>query len=77
MKPGVSRAQTDEQLHVIDRRYQTANPEKVDAKAGMSVVSFHEDLVGPQRPMLRLAGRAAAGQQLEPRVQPVQDLPRR
>jgi putative ABC transport system permease protein len=24
----------------------------VDAKAGMSVVSFHEDLVGPQRPML-------------------------
>ncbi len=51
-KPGVSRAQADEQMHVIDRRYQTANPEKVDAKAGMSVVLFHEDLVGPQRPML-------------------------
>ncbi len=31
---------------------QAANPEKVDAKAGMSVVSFHEDLVGRQRPML-------------------------
>jgi predicted permease len=52
MKPGVTRAQADEQMHMIDRRYQTANPEKVDAKAGMSVVSFHEDLVGPQRPML-------------------------
>jgi predicted permease len=52
MKPGISLQQADEQLHVIDRRYQTANPEKVDAKAGMSVVSFHEDLVGPQRPML-------------------------
>lgn len=52
MKPGMTRAQTDEQMHMIDRRYQTANPEKVDAKAGMSVVSFHEDLVGPQRPML-------------------------
>ncbi|MEY2512447.1 MAG: hypothetical protein QOE26_3210 [Verrucomicrobiota bacterium] len=52
MKPGVTRAQADEQMHVIDRRYQAANPDKVDAKAGMSVVSFHEDLVGPQRPML-------------------------
>ena len=45
-------AQAEEQLRVIDRRYQTANPDKVDSKAGMSVVSFHEDLVGPQRPML-------------------------
>ncbi|MDP9003278.1 MAG: ABC transporter permease, partial [Verrucomicrobiota bacterium] len=52
MKPGVTRAQVDEQMHVIDRRYQTANPDKVDAKAGVSVVSFHEDLVGQQRPML-------------------------
>jgi predicted permease len=52
MKPGVTRAQADEQMHMIDRRYQAANPEKVDAKAGMSVVSFHEDLVGPQRPMM-------------------------
>ena len=52
MKPGVTRAQADEQMRIIDRRYQTANPEKVDAKAGMSVVSFHEDLVGQQRPMM-------------------------
>ncbi|PZR72685.1 MAG: hypothetical protein DLM73_12545 [Chthoniobacterales bacterium] len=52
MKPVMTRAQTDEQMHMIDRRYQTANPEKVDAKAGISVVSFHEDLVGPQRPMM-------------------------
>jgi predicted permease len=52
MKPGLTRVQADEQMHIIDRRYQTANPDKVDAKAGMSVVSFHEDLVGPQRQML-------------------------
>jgi MacB-like periplasmic core domain/FtsX-like permease family len=49
MKPGVTREQADQQMHVIDRRYQTANPDKVDAKAGISVVSFHEDLVGQQR----------------------------
>ncbi|HEY2138702.1 MAG TPA: ABC transporter permease, partial [Chthoniobacterales bacterium] len=52
MKPGVTLTQADEQMRMIDRRYQTANPDKVDAKAGMMVVSFHEDLVGPQRPML-------------------------
>ncbi|MEY2562842.1 MAG: hypothetical protein QOH88_1035 [Verrucomicrobiota bacterium] len=52
MKSGMTRPQADEQLHLIDRRYQTANPEKVDAKAGMTVVAFHEDLVGPQRPMM-------------------------
>src|SRR5205085_7552127 len=52
MKPGVTLAQTQEQMRVVDRRYQTANPEKVDAKAGVGVYSFHEDLVGQQRPML-------------------------
>src|SRR4051794_21156956 len=52
MKSGVTRAQADDQMHVIDRRYQTANAEKVDAKAGISVVQFHEDLVGQQRPMM-------------------------
>ena len=52
MKPGVTRAQAEEQMRIIDRRYQTANPDKVDAKAGMSVVSYHEDLVGQQRPMM-------------------------
>jgi predicted permease len=52
LKPGVTRAQAEEQLRVIDRRYQTANADKVDSKAGMSVVSFHEDLVGEQRPMM-------------------------
>lgn len=52
MKPGLSLKQADEQLHIIDQRYQAANPDKVDAKAGMNVVSFHGDLVGPQRPML-------------------------
>src|SRR5205085_4562986 len=52
LKPDASRQQADEQLHIIDKRYQAANPEKVDAKAGMGVYSFHEDLVGQQRPML-------------------------
>lgn len=52
MKPGITVKQADEQLHVIDKRYSAANPEKVDAKAGMSVIPFHEDLVGQQRPML-------------------------
>src|SRR4029077_18837346 len=52
LKPGVSAQQADEQMHIIDKRYATANPEKVDAKAGMSVIALHEDLVGRQRPML-------------------------
>jgi predicted permease len=52
MKPGVTLTQAEEQMRVVDRRYQTAQPDKVDAKAGMSVVSLHEDLVGRQRPML-------------------------
>src|SRR5256714_2972089 len=52
LKPNVTGAQAEEQMHVIDRRYQAANPEKVDAKAGMGVYSFHDDLVGQQRPML-------------------------
>jgi predicted permease len=52
MKPGVTLSQAEEQMRVVDRRYQTAQPDKVDAKAGMSVVSLHEDLVGRQRPML-------------------------
>jgi hypothetical protein len=43
LKPGVSREQADEQLHVIDRRYAAANAEKVDSKAG------HERLVVPRR----------------------------
>src|SRR5436190_2126382 len=52
MKPGVTLKQAEDQLRVVDRRYQTAQPDKVDAKAGISVVSLHEDLVGRQRPML-------------------------
>lgn len=52
MRPGVTLKQAEEQMRVVDRRYQTAQPDKVDAKAGMSVVSLHEDLVGRQRPML-------------------------
>lgn len=49
--PGASRLQAEEQLKVISHRYGVASPEKVDANAGLSVVSFQEDLVGGQRPM--------------------------
>jgi putative ABC transport system permease protein len=52
MKPGVNLKQAEEQMRVVDHRYQAAQPDKVDAKAGMSVISLHEDLVGRQRPML-------------------------
>lgn len=52
LKTGVTLQQANEQLHVIDKRYAAANPEKVDAKAGLSVVSLQEDLVGQQRPMM-------------------------
>ncbi|MFL6589544.1 MAG: ABC transporter permease [Chthoniobacterales bacterium] len=52
MKPDVKQAQAEEQMRVVDHRYQAAQPDKVDAKAGISVVSLHEDLVGRQRPML-------------------------
>lgn len=52
MKPGVTKEQAEQQMRIVDRRYQTAQSDKVDAKAGMSVVSLHEDLVGRQRPMM-------------------------
>src|SRR5437762_2682632 len=52
MKLGLTLQQAQQQMQVVDRRYQTANPEKVDAKAGIGVYSFHDDLVGQQRPML-------------------------
>lgn len=51
LKPGVSHAQAEEELRVVDKRYGLAVPDKVDANAGLNVVSMHEDLVGQQRPM--------------------------
>ena len=51
LKPGLSLAQAEENFHVIDKSYGAANPEKVDAKAGLHVFNFQEDLVGGQRPM--------------------------
>jgi len=52
LKPGVTKEQAEQQLRIADRRYQTSQSDKVDAKAGMSVVSLHEDLVGRQRPLM-------------------------
>ncbi|MDB6170654.1 MAG: Duplicated orphan permease [Verrucomicrobia bacterium] len=51
LQPGVSIAQAEEQLRVISRHYGAAFPDKVDSKAGLTAPSFHEDLVGGQRPM--------------------------
>jgi len=51
LKPGVSAAQAEEQLRVISARYGAAQPEKVDAKSGLVVPPWLEDLVGAQRPM--------------------------
>lgn len=51
LKPGASATQATEQLRVIHARYRTANPEKVDSQAGLSVLSLQEDIVGNQRPM--------------------------
>ncbi len=51
LKPGVTAAQADQQLRVIHTRYAAAHPEKVDAKAGLVVPGWLEDLVGAQRPM--------------------------
>lgn len=51
LKPGSSIAQTDQQLHLISQRYGAAQPDKVDSKAGLSVLSLQEDLVGGQRRM--------------------------
>ncbi len=51
-KPGITLEQAAEQLRVIHSRYAAANPEKVDAKAGINPLSLQEDMVGEQRPML-------------------------
>lgn len=52
LKPGVSPERAEEELRLIANRYAAANPEKVDTKAGLSVVPMHADLVRGQRPML-------------------------
>ena len=51
LEPGVTRTQAEEQLRVISSRYGAASPDKVDAKAGLSVIAMHDDLVRNQRPM--------------------------
>ncbi len=51
MKPGLTLAQAEEQLRVVDARYRAANPDKVDAKTAMHLYAFQQDLVGAQRPM--------------------------
>jgi predicted permease len=51
LKPGMSLAQAEEQLHVVHSRYAAALPDKVDANAGLYIVPWQEDLVGQQRPM--------------------------
>ncbi|HET7535730.1 MAG TPA: ABC transporter permease, partial [Candidatus Didemnitutus sp.] len=50
LKPGATLVQANEQVKSLSANYTTANPEKVDAKAGIFAVSFQEDLVGRSRP---------------------------
>ncbi|MBA4137137.1 MAG: hypothetical protein C0518_07460 [Opitutus sp.] len=50
LKPGVSLEQAAEAIRIIARRYGEANPARVDAKFGTLVLSFHEEIVGNQRP---------------------------
>ena len=64
------------------RRVQVERPGEHRHPPPHGLLRLGQQLIAPlqrrlQRPVLRLAGRAAAGQQLEPRVQPGQDLPRR
>jgi predicted permease len=50
LKPGVTLAEVNGQLKVASARYSAANPEKVDANAGIFARFFQDDLVGNQRP---------------------------
>ena len=50
LKPDATREQADRQLRVVSARYSDADPARVDAKAGLSVIALQEDLVGGQRP---------------------------
>ena len=50
LKPGVTLAQLNEQLKVINGRYSLTNPEKVDANAPIFARFFQADLVTGQRP---------------------------
>jgi predicted permease len=50
LKPGVTLDRVNEQLKVVSARYSQANPEKVDANAGIFARFLQEDLVGNQRP---------------------------
>ncbi len=50
LKSGATLPQVNEQLKVVSARYSTANPEKVDANAGIFARFLQEDLVGNQRP---------------------------
>ncbi len=50
LRPGVTLEQVNEQLKVVSLRYGQANPEKVDANAGIFARFLQDDLVGRQRP---------------------------
>lgn len=50
LKPGATIEQAAESIRIIAGRYGEANPGRVDAKFGTLVLSFHEEIVGNQRP---------------------------
>lgn len=51
LRPAVTIEQAAEHLRVVNARYATAYPDKVDIRTGLSLVPLQEDLVGAQRPM--------------------------
>jgi len=52
VKPGVSSAQVNAELHALSRRLQAAYPD--DKEKAMEAVSLQDEIVGPIRPMLKL-----------------------
>jgi predicted permease len=60
LKPGATLEQASEQLKVVSNRYSLAQPDKVDAGAGVLIRSLQTDVVGGQRPTF-LALLAAVG----------------
>ena len=52
VKPGVSSAQVNAELHALSRRLQATYPD--DKDKAMEAVSLQDEIVGPIRPMLKL-----------------------
>ena len=54
LKPGISRAQADDDLGAIGRRLHDEYPDSHGADTAIRVVSLHEEMTGRSAPMLRM-----------------------